>query len=80
VLLGSGKKQPNEAELAVAKIVRRSVVAARDLKTGDTITSEMVLLRRPGTGIEPARMGEVIGRTLSREVKEGVLLSWDDLA
>jgi N-acetylneuraminate synthase len=80
VLLGSGKKQPNEAELAVAKIVRRSVVAARDLKTGDTITSEMVLLRRPGTGIEPARMGEVLGRTLSREVKEGVLLSWDDLA
>lgn len=80
VLLGSGKKQPNEAELAVAKIVRRSVVAARDLKTGDTITSDMVLLRRPGTGIEPARIGEVIGRTLSRDVKEGVLLSWDDLA
>jgi N-acetylneuraminate synthase len=80
VLLGSGKKQPNEAELAVAKIVRRSVVAARDLKKGDTITSDMVLLRRPGTGIEPARMGEVIGRTLSRDVKEGVLLSWDDLA
>lgn len=79
VLLGSGRKQPNEAELAVAKIVRRSVVAARDLKTGDTITSDMVLLRRPGTGIEPARMGEVIGRTLSREVKEGVLLLWDDL-
>lgn len=80
VLLGSGKKQPNEAELAVAKIVRRSVVAARDLRVGDTITSDMVLLRRPGTGIEPARIGEVIGRTLSRDVKEGVLLSWDDLA
>lgn len=80
VLLGSGKKQPNEAELAVAKIVRRSVVAARDLKAGDTITSDMVLLRRPGTGIEPARLGEVIGRTLSRDVKEGVLLAWDDLA
>lgn len=80
VLLGSGKKQPNEAELAVAKIVRRSVIAARDLKIGETITSGMVLLRRPGTGIEPARLGEVIGRTLSRDVKEGVLLAWDDLA
>jgi N,N'-diacetyllegionaminate synthase len=80
VLLGSGKKQPNEAELAVAKIVRRSVVAAHDLKAGDTITSDMVLLRRPGTGIEPARLREVIGMKMACDVKAGVLLSWDDLS
>lgn len=79
VLLGSGRKQPNEAEKAVAKIVRRSVVAARDLKAGETLSSELLLLRRPGTGIEPARLGEVIGRTLVRDVKEGTLLAWDDL-
>lgn len=80
VLLGAGQKQPSEAELAVAKIVRRSVVAARDLKAGEVITTDMVLLRRPGTGIEPARLGEVIGRKLTRGVKDGVLLLWDDLA
>jgi N,N'-diacetyllegionaminate synthase len=79
VLLGSGRKQPNEAEKAVAKIVRRSVVAARDLKAGETLSSELLLLRRPGTGIEPARLGEMIGRTLVRDVKEGTLLAWDDL-
>ncbi|MBL9129844.1 MAG: N-acetylneuraminate synthase family protein, partial [Verrucomicrobiaceae bacterium] len=79
VLLGSGKKEPNEAELAVAKIVRRSVVAARDLKAGETITSDMILLRRPGTGIEPARIGEVVGKKLVRGVKEGSLLAWEDL-
>lgn len=80
VFLGAGKKQPTETELAIAKIVRRSIVAARDLNAGDIIASDMVLLRRPGTGIEPARMGEVVGKKLVREVKAGVLLSWADLS
>ena len=80
VMLGSGKKQPNDAELAIAKIVRRSVVAVHDLRAGDTITSDMVHLRRPGTGIEPSRLDEVIGRKMAREVKAGVLLSWADLS
>jgi N,N'-diacetyllegionaminate synthase len=80
VLLGSGKKQPNEAELAIAKVVRRSVVAANDLKAGDTITSDMVRLRRPGTGIAPARLGEVIGMKMACDVKAGALLSWADLS
>jgi len=80
VLLGSGQKRPNESELAVAKIVRRSVVAARDLKAGEVICKEMVQLRRPGTGIEPARLPEVIGKKLVRAVAGGVVLSWEDMA
>ena len=79
VLLGCGQKEPNEAEIAVSKIVRRSVVAARDLAAGTVITDDAVLLRRPGTGIEPARLGEVIGRTTARDIREGSLIAWDDL-
>jgi sialic acid synthase SpsE len=80
VLLGSGLKQPSEAELAVAKIVRRSVVAQTTITAGSTITEAMVVLRRPGTGIPPAKFHEVPGRRALVDIAEGSIIRWEDLA
>lgn len=79
VLLGTGLKQPSEAELAVAKIVRRSVVAGRSIPAGTLISAEMLVLRRPGTGIPPARLPEVPGRIARVDIAEGSLIRWEDL-
>jgi N,N'-diacetyllegionaminate synthase len=80
VLLGTGLKHPSEAELAVAKIVRRSVVARHSIPAGTRVTAEMLVLRRPGTGIPPARLPEVPGRTARVDIAEGRLIQWEDLA
>ncbi len=80
VLLGSGLKQPSEAELAVAKIVRRSVVAQSLIPVGTTITEAMLVLRRPGTGIPPAKFHEVPGRRALVVIAEGSMIRWEDLA
>ncbi len=80
VLLGSGLKQPSEAELAVAKIVRRSVVAQCAIPAGTVITESMIVLRRPGTGIPPARFHEVPGKTAREDIAEGSIIRWEELA
>jgi N,N'-diacetyllegionaminate synthase len=80
ILLGSGLKQPSEAELAVAKIVRRSVVAQTPIPAGTTITEDMLVLRRPGTGIPPAKFHEVPGRRALVDIAEGSMIRWEDLA
>ena len=79
VLLGSSQKQPNEAELAVAKIVRRSVVTTREIAAGSVLEDSMLVLRRPGTGIPPAQLPAVLGRRSSRSIAAGKILSWEDL-
>ena len=80
VLLGSGLKQPSEAELAVAKIVRRSVVAQTPIAAGTVISESMLVLRRPGTGIPPAKFHEVPGRRALVDIVEGSMIRWEDLA
>jgi N,N'-diacetyllegionaminate synthase len=80
VMLGSGLKQPHEAEIAVAKIVRRSVVAVSAIPAGTTITDSMLVLRRPGTGIPPAKLHEIPGRRAQVDIAEGSMIRWEDLA
>jgi len=79
VLLGSGKKQPNEAELAVAKIVRRSVVARCLIPAGTVLDDTLLALRRPGTGIPPAQFDELPGRRVKRDIAAGAMMQWEDL-
>ena len=58
---------------------RRSIVVARNLKAGETITSLDLDAKRPGTGIPPGDIHYVIGRTLKNDVGEDEILNWEDL-
>lgn len=78
--LGDGRKQPTEREADARRVARKSLVAARDLPAGHTITEDDVLILRPGTGIAPAEYEAVVGRVLSRPVDSGNPLQWEDLA
>jgi N,N'-diacetyllegionaminate synthase len=80
VLLGSPVKAPCEAELAVAKVVRRSLVTRCAIPAGSIIHESMLELKRPGTGIPPAKMHELIGRRVVIDLAEGTLFKWEDLA
>lgn len=61
-VLGSGCLDLAEQEREVRKVSRCSVTAARDIPAGTTITREMLVAKRPGTGISPWDMASVIGR------------------
>lgn len=77
--LGDGVKQPTAAERANAQVVRRSLAAADDLPPGAVLTAGMLTALRPGTGISPARIDDVVGRRLRRAVARHELLDPSDL-
>lgn len=56
----------------------KSLVARRDLKSGQRLARADVAARKPGTGIPAARMDEFIGRTLRRDVTAEQFLSPED--
>jgi N-acetylneuraminate synthase len=55
-------------------IFEKSLVAAVDIDAGATITAEMVAAKRPGTGIPPARLGDVVGRRAAVAIRADTLL------
>lgn len=60
--LGSGKKEPVDAELANRALGRRSLVAAEVIEPGTVITREMVTAKRPEGGISPTRLQWLLGK------------------
>lgn len=73
------EKRVLEIERDVRLASRQSLVAKRSLRAGAALRREDLTIKRPGTGIEPWRMGEVIGRTLAADVDADMPLSDGDL-
>ena len=48
-------------------IVRKSLVAANAIRSGEHFTKANLAVKRPGTGISPMRWDEVLGRTAIRD-------------
>lgn len=65
--LGSGVKQPGSSELRNRAVARKSIVAARDIKQGETFSSDNLDVKRPGDGLSPTRWFEVLGQTAKRD-------------
>ncbi|MGH7718050.1 MAG: N-acetylneuraminate synthase family protein [Gemmatimonadaceae bacterium] len=69
------------AELVpLRQLFTKSVVAAADLPAGTVLQEHHLAVKKPGTGIPAARIGDVVSRTLRRPVATDTLLSEDDLA
>jgi sialic acid synthase SpsE len=46
---------------------RKSLVAAREIRAGETFSAANLAAKRPGTGVSPMRWDEVIGRKARRD-------------
>lgn len=80
IAMGGTDRIVMSAELDQRKKMRRSIIAAVDLKAGTKLTEETLDAKRPGTGLPPERLGDLIGRTLLRDVEGGALLTSEDFA
>ncbi len=79
IYFGPSEKRVLDCERDVRTVSRQSLVAARDLTAGGALTQSDLTIKRPGTGIEPFMLGEVVGRTLARDVEGDVPVTWEDL-
>ena len=68
--LGTGRKAVSASEAKNKPIARKSIVAARAIKAGETFTAENLTTKRPGDGISPMRWYEVLGKTAGRDFEE----------
>jgi N-acetylneuraminate synthase len=61
------------------KLFTRSLVASADLPAGTVITREHVAIKKPGTGLPPERLQDILGRRLARPVTVDQLLAAEDI-
>lgn len=78
-MLGDGIKVVRPVEEKWRAAARKSLVAARDLEVGDTVTVDCVDVRRPADGIPAWAYDAVLGRRVRRRIPKGALLHWDAL-
>ncbi len=77
--LGDGRKEPRPCEAELRRLARRSLVLSRPAKAGEVLRASTLAAKRPGTGIPPARIAEVIGRRLRRDAPADAVLKWSML-
>ncbi len=78
--LGDGRKRAMPSELDTRRVARKSLVAARALRAGESLAAGDVVIKRPGTGISPADLDRALGRRLIRDVAADEVIGWDVLA
>jgi N-acetylneuraminate synthase len=61
------------------KLFTRSLVACASLPAGTVIEREHVVIKKPGTGLPPDRLEDVIGRRLARAVTADQVLAAEDI-
>lgn len=75
--LGIAQKSPTEIEKENAVGVRRSIVASRNIKNGETINEGNITFKRPATGLSPRLYDSIIGKKAARDILSDEILQMD---
>ncbi len=65
--MGDGNKRIAASEEKNIVIARKSILAAHDIEAGEVFTNENLIVKRPGSGINPMKWNEVIGKQAKRK-------------
>lgn len=76
--LGDQERVVLPEEIQQRKKMRRSIVAAKDLKAGTKITEADLDVKRPGDGYPPEKIYELVGRVLKKDVKGDTMINESD--
>jgi pseudaminic acid synthase len=77
--LGTGRDVRAPSERGNA-LFRRSLYVVRDMAAGEIFSGDNVRSIRPGLGLPPKHLPDVLGRKATRAVKRGTPLAWDLVA
>lgn len=72
--LGSPEKRVSPSEAPNIEVARKSLVAARDIRKGELFTMENIAVKRPGNGISPMEIDDVLGREAKRDFQYDTLI------
>jgi len=77
VLQGESVKKVYPQEEKWRRNARKSLVAARDMKSGEILRREDIKIIRPGSGIHPRYLNMVVGKTLKKDLSENEVIPED---
>ncbi len=78
--IGSGKREEFTAEeKQYRELVKKSIVAASDLKAGEKITKEKVFFLRSKPGLAPSELSKILNKTLKHDIKKFDIITLADL-
>ena len=74
--LGQIHYGPSEAEKASLKH-RRSIYISANVRAGDTLSEQNLRIVRPGLGLPPKYLQQILGMQFTKDAECGTALSWD---
>lgn len=74
--LGTGSEKRAEVEKQNV-VFRRSIYAVRDIQLHETFSRQNIKVIRPGFGLAPKYLPEVLGKKATRQISRGTALQWD---
>jgi N,N'-diacetyllegionaminate synthase len=74
--LGNERKRPTSLERQNIRLMRRSLVAERDIARGECLTADMIGFKRPGYGLGEDALGLLIGRVAGMPIAAGEPITW----
>ena len=67
IALGGRLKEPAPSELENRSVVRKSLVAARNIRRGEAFTEDNLGIKRPGDGVSPFQYWDYLGYIAKRD-------------
>ena len=78
-ILGKHDKEILESEKISNKNARRSIVLKKKVLKNETLTNDMLICKRPGTGISPSKIDKIIGLKVIKDLDKDHILDWLDI-
>ena len=76
---GNGVKEASESEKKNINIARKSIHLKNDLSSGHIIDIHDLIMKRPGDGISPMQIDQIVGKTTLSDLKKDNKLSFKDI-
>jgi N-acetylneuraminate synthase/N,N'-diacetyllegionaminate synthase len=77
--MGSSRKIITKGERDKRHLSQRSIITKRKISRGEIFCAEDLTTKRPGYGLPPALLKNIIGHRASRDIPEDEVLRWEDV-
>lgn len=75
--LGDGIKRPNRSEETIMQVVRKKLVAVRDMDIGEIVKKKDIAIKRADKGLKPEFIDMITGKQLRKSIKEDEPFTWE---
>lgn len=77
IINGKKNKQPLICESSARKELRKSIVASKNISKGDKLTKDNLTYKKPGTGIIPSEIEQIVGKIVIVDILKGSIIDFE---